>query len=102
MPLPGTGDHAANKATLQEDLSPRNRHGPPETDAAAAALGRVDPVRDQLLAGKGRAALLLDVRLVFIAEVAEGAEEGVGRGAAEVAERSRRRGDPRSGQPATA
>ena len=55
--------------------------------AAGAGLG-VDVVRDQRLALAGRAALLVDMRFVFIAEVPDGREHRVGRRAAEGAERA--------------
>src|ERR1035437_8145705 len=56
-------------------------------DAAGAGLG-VDVVRDERLALAGRAALLVDVRLVLVAEVADGGEHGVGGGAAQRAQRA--------------
>ena len=55
--------------------------------AAGAGLG-VDVVGDQRLALAGRAALLVDVRLVLLAEVLDGGEHRVGRRAAEGAERA--------------
>ncbi len=42
----------------------------PEADHAGPALTRVNMVRDQFLAGQGRALLFLDVGFVLISEIA--------------------------------
>ena len=54
--------------------------------AAVAAL-RVDAEADERLADPGRAALVVDVRLVLVAEVAQRRQHRVGRGRAERAQR---------------
>ena len=56
---------------------------------AAPALRRVDLIGHQLLAVAGRAALLIDVRFVFVAEILEGGKHRVRRGLSQTAQRRR-------------
>src|SRR3972149_4785967 len=51
------------------------RRAVPQADTAALALVRQDVKRYQLDAGKGRAALLVDMGLVLVAEIAQGGED---------------------------
>ena len=60
----------------------------PQADQAGLAFVRIDPVRDERLAGQNGAALLLDVRLVLLAEVLDRAQEGVGGTLTQSAQRS--------------
>ena len=57
----------------------------PLADEACRAQLRIDPVSDEILTDLGRAAFFLDVGLVFVPEISEGGENGIGKRSAQAA-----------------